>query len=912
MNLSPNAIVAIALGYAAVLFAVAFLADWRMRRGRWKWLNSPLVYTLSISVYCTSWTFYGAVGSAARSGLEFATIYLGPTIVFVGWWVFMRKLVRIAQRESSTSIADFISSRYGKSQPLAALVTLIAVVATLPYIALQLKAVAMSFHLIIEAEAGQAVETFAAQRVDDAIFRTAFWLAVGMAVFTILFGARNVDVRERHHGLVAAIALEGLVKLAALIAVGLFAIWVVGDGPTSLLDGATPEMLHSENAFGARWAALTFLAAVAVICLPRQFHVTVVECVNEDHGRTAAWAFPLYLFLISLFVLPIAIAGLAVLPATANPDQFVLTLPLSYDADALALFAFLGGFSSATSMVIVACIALSTMVSNHILTPLAMRTMPELRSGTPTAGDVRRFLLGSRRLSICLILGLGFLYFRMSGESEALASIGLIAFVGVAQLLPSIVAAMYWPRATSRGASAGMIAGFSLWLLLLFAPSFNTAEAPLQGVLASVVAIADSFAIEGFDALVSALFWSLSVNVIFLVVGSLTRAPTPLERVQSAQFVDVFRGASEQTTRAIRRSAGSADLFVVAQRILGAEAALRLFEEERARQGRATGLPVADDAFIERLERRLAGSVGAASARAMVSSVTTGETVSLQELIGIADEAARLVDYSHRLEQKSQELERIAAQLRGANEQLKRLDAQKDAFLSQISHELRTPMTSLRAFAQILQDAPDLSGAEAQRFLAIIDEESLRLTRLLDQILDLSQLEQGGFRLKLGPIDPDRELDRAIETCAPIQGARPITFDRTPPSEPIRLRADADRLRQVFLNVLTNAIKYNTSPEPWIWVETARRGDMFEVVISDNGPGVSEADREFIFSQFARGEGADDAPGAGLGLAICRQIMERHGGGIDLVSGPSEGAKFRIRLPITAPARVELEPADAT
>ena len=412
--LSANLLLAVSVAYVAFLFLVAWLGDRQAAAGRMAWLRSPVVYTLSISVYCTSWTFYGAVGSAARSGLDFLPIYLGPTLVFIGWWWLLRKLVRVAREQRVTSIADLISARYGKSPALAVIVTVVAVVATTPYIALQLQSVTLSY----EAVSGGHDAT-----------RTAFWVAAGMAAFTILFGTRNVDANERHHGVVAAIALEAVVKLAALLAVGAFVVWGVAGGVGPVFEQMPPELMDPDALFGPRWVVLTFLAASAIVCLPRQFQVTVVENMDERHLVTAGWMFPLYLFLISLFVLPIAIAGLGVLPPGSNPDLFVLTLPLAFDQEMLALFAFIGGFSSATSMVIVASIALSIMVSNHIVMPLAMRY---LMAGRATSGDVRELLLLSRRVAIGAVLGFGYLYFLLTGGSDALAAIGLIAFCGVA------------------------------------------------------------------------------------------------------------------------------------------------------------------------------------------------------------------------------------------------------------------------------------------------------------------------------------------------------------------------------------------------------------------------------------------------------------------------------------------------
>jgi hypothetical protein len=297
--LSINLLLFVCLGYVALLFALAFYVDRRARQGRLNWLRSPVVYTLSISVYCTSWTFYGAVGSAARNGLEFITIYLGPTLVFVGWWWLLRKLVRIGRTHRITSIADLISSRYGKSSSLAVLVTVIAVIATTPYIALQLQAVTRSFQVI----AGEA---------DGAT--TAFWVAAGMALFTILFGTRNLDANERHHGVVAAIAFEAIVKLVALIAVGIFVVYGVAGGLGDIFADVPSDVIYGGgDIFGPRWVALTFLSATAIICLPRQFQMTVVENVDERHLATASWLFPLYLFGMAL-VPPTQRTGAAGLP----------------------------------------------------------------------------------------------------------------------------------------------------------------------------------------------------------------------------------------------------------------------------------------------------------------------------------------------------------------------------------------------------------------------------------------------------------------------------------------------------------------------------------------------------------------------------------------------------------------------
>ncbi len=902
--LSANIVLVTALLYVALLFAVAFLGDRRARSGRLGWLQSPVVYTLSISIYCTSWTFYGAVGSAVRGGLDFVTIYLGPTLVFIGWWVLLRKIVRIAHAQGITSIADMVSSRYGKSTSLATLVTLIAVVSTTPYIALQLKAVATSFQVI----SNSGPDALGGTHDIGSEFQIGFWIAVGMAVFTVIFGTRNVDAKERHHGVVAAIALEAVVKLVALLAVGLLAVFGVAGGPEAVFALASPEMLHAHDAFGPRWATVTFLAAAAVICLPRQFQVTVVENVDESHLRTAAWLFPLYLFLLSLFVLPIAIAGLNYLPAGADPDMFVLTLPIWASRHDIALLSFLGGFSAATSMVIVACIALSTMISNHIAMPLAMRLGWVSRSAS---GEIRHFLLLSRRISICGMMALGFAYFRLGGDSEALASIGLIAFAGAAQVLPCLIGGLFWRQANAAGAYTGLLAGAVLWAYTLFLPSFGGDLVVSHQVLADgpfgigLLRPQALFGLAGADPLVHSIFWSLSLNTLLFVVVSLCREPRPLERLQSTLFVDVFRTPAEAATGLLRRSAATRDLSAIAQRILGVDAAQRLFRQAAQQQGRGDAVPVADNAFITQLERTLAGSIGSASAHAMISQVVTGQTISLDALVRIADETQRMRDHSRQLEEKSRQLEATALQLGLANERLRRLDVEKDHFLSQVSHEVRTPMTSIRSFSEILLDTQGLDADRAQRFLRIIHDESLRLTRLLDSTLELNLLEHGEAPWQLVHIDPERVLDQSIEVCQGLADDAQVRLELHERADgAVVVAAEADRLSQVFINLIANAIKYNTSRTPWVRVRSRIRHGSYEVLIEDNGPGIQADERELVFSKFRRGwaHTQTSAPGAGLGLAISWQIMRRLGGELALDDQSGPGAVFRVSLPLAGGA----------
>ncbi|KAA9005624.1 ATP-binding protein [Histidinibacterium aquaticum] len=883
--ISFNLLVAVALGYVAFLFAVAFLAERRAASGHDSWLRSSAIYTLSLSIYCTAWTFYGAVGYAARSGLEYLTIYLGPTIVMVGWWWILRKLVRIGRSQRITSIADLISSRYGKSTQLGVIVTLIAVIGTTPYIALQLQSVTLSFSVFAEAAGRQWGEA--------ELWGAGLWVAAGLAVFTILFGTRNLDANERHHGIVMAIAVEAVVKLGALLAVGVFVVWQLAGGIGPMLAQIDASPISEWDQPGGRWAGLTFLSAAALLCLPRMFQVLVVENSDERHLGTASWAFPLYLMLMSLFVVPIAVVGLDLLPEGANPDLFVLTLPLSQGRESLAMLSFLGGLSSATSMVIVATIALATMVSNHIVVPAWLSTRSE---GAMVSGDVRSVVLTSRRASIVGVLALGYLYFRLSGGG-ALAAIGLISFCGVVQILPAMLGGIFWRGATRRGAATGLIAGFGLWAWTLFLPSFGE-----SGVISARV-LAEGpwgmewlrpyalFGIEGLDPVVHTLLWSMLLNTFVFFMVSVVSFPTPLERLQGAQIVNVFEHSAGPRTWS-RQAAGAEDLLIMAQRILGPVEAQTIFSSEARRQGKTGYLPDVTPDFVDFIERELAGSVGAATAHAMIGQITEGVTVSVEDLIAVADETAQIMEYSHKLELKSREQERTARALREANAKLTQLSIQKDAFLSQISHELRTPMTSIRAFSEILRDG-EMDAAGQEKFAGIIHDEAVRLTRLLDDLLDLSVLENGNVTLNRQEGMLSDLLDRAISAAGVGETMR-IRRDRA--SEAVLLETDLDRLAQVFINLITNARKYCGAEDPELRIEVRRIGGRDVVDVIDNGEGIALESREVIFEKFSRLGDDGKAGGAGLGLAICREIMERLGGAISYQPGQG-GAAFRVTLP---------------
>lgn len=533
-------------GYLAVLFGIAALADRRAAAGR-SVIASPWIYALSLGVYCSAWTYFGSVGRAATGGIWFLPIYLGPTLAMLLAWGLIRKMVRISRTYRVTSIADFVASRYGKSRGLAALVTTITMVGLLPYIALQLKAVATAYRLLTE---GTAPEGVVGWWQDGALLVT-----LALAAFTLAFGTRHLDSAERHEGMVAAIAVELVVKLVAFLAVGAFVTWGLFAGPSDIWARAADlpgvaDLLRLDGGAaggfdGAQWAALTLLSGVSLLMLPRQFQMAVVECVDERHVRRASWAFPAYLLLINLFVLPIALGGLVHFgPGGADPETFVLSLPLSAGVPALALLAYLGGLSAATGMLIVETLAISTMVCNDLVMPaLLART----RLATRTSADLTPLLLGIRRVAIVAVLLLGYLYFRVAGEAYALVSIGLISFAAVAQVAPALLGGLYWRGGTRAGAMAGLAGGFALWVWTLMLPSVAKSGWIGAGFLLdgpfgiALLAPERLLGLGGLDPLTHALVWSLLVNVALYVGVSLRGAPSGREASSGAPVCRCLR-----------------------------------------------------------------------------------------------------------------------------------------------------------------------------------------------------------------------------------------------------------------------------------------------------------------------------------------------------------------------------------
>lgn len=898
-------VIGASFAYLLLLFAVAYWGDWRAQRGR-SVIGNAWVYAMSLAVYCTAWTYFGSVGRAAGSGVWFLPIYLGPMLAMILAWLVVRKMIRIARSYRITSIADFIASRYGKSPLLGGLVTLITVVGIVPYIALQLKGIASGYAVLTSPPGAVAAQP--SQWWTD----STLYVALALAGFTMVFGARHLDSTERHEGLVVAIAFESIVKLLAFLAVGLFVTFGLFNGLGDLFgradaDAAIRPLLRFDQGqpFAyAQWLGLTLLAMLSVIFLPRQFQVMVVENVHESHLRRAVWVFPLYLLLINLFVLPIAIGGLLHFgPGRMNAEMFVLSLPLDQGHHALALLAFVGGLSAATGMVIVEAIAVSTMVCNDLVMPLLLRTR---RLGARAAGDLTGVLLLIRRCSILAILLLGYLYFHLAGEAYALVSIGLISFAAVAQFAPALLGGMYWKGGTRRGALAGLLLGFAFWVYTLMLPSLAKsgwlADGFLQqGLFGMAWLRPEAFlGLQGLDNLTHSLFWSLLMNIGAYVGVSLWRAPSALETSQALLFVDVFHRTDGARPVFWQGRAQVPALQALVGRFLGVELARRLFERYASEQGVSADRLVADARLVQFVETQLAGAIGSASARVMVASAVEEEALDLDDVMRILDEASQLRAYSQALEEKSRSLERATAELRQANEQLKSLDRLKDDFMSSVTHELRTPLTSIRALSEMMRDDDTMEAPQRAQFLGIIVAEAERLSRLVNQVLDMAKIEAGHAEWHSSAVDLRELLEQAAGSMAEPMRERGIALTLEMPSQVTPVQADADRITQVVLNLLSNAAKYAPREGGVVQLTLRETAGALEVEVQDNGPGIPLDQQAMVFEKF-RQVGGDEhyrPGGTGLGLPISRQIVEHFGGRMWLNSVPGAGACFGFSLPL--------------
>jgi PAS domain S-box-containing protein len=983
----PTPLAAVVLGYLAFLFLVAWVAERWGRR-----LASPRIrtasYVLAISVYCTAWTFYGSVGLAASRGLEFLTIYLGPALIALTWPTLMRKLIRVAKEQRITTISDFIASRYGKSASLGTLVAALVVCGMIPYIALQLKAVSLSLQLMM------GPHGFAPEDFDPTL-----WIAVTLALFGIFFGARNLDFTRQQTGLITAVAVESIVKLLAFLAAGAWVTWGLFGGFADLFSrvAAHPEwsplltLDTSSSASYARWMAMLLISMLAVMLLPRQFHVLVVQNPRERDVHTASWAFPLYLLLINVFVLPIAFAGLLRFDGrTALADSFILALPLSEGASFAAVVVFVGGFSAATAMIVVDSLALSKMISNDIVLPFILR-----KRGF---AEVYWVSLLSTRLGVLAVVTLGYAWAKVEAGQVLLVEMGLLSFIAVSQCAPAVLLGLYWRRGSRRGVMWGISTGFALWFYTLILPALVK-----EGVLSTSLLSHGPFGVAwlsptsllgltGLDTLSHGVFWSLFLNVTVYVLVSIGSTQDADERAQAAAFVG---GAAAEPTRtpvilSVPELERLIHLYVPED-----EADAILAELLGGKSPRELSVPDLLDMRI-RLERILAASLGAAAARWIIEdrfTISKGEAEELvasfqeierslsrserllasvvesvedcifttdvegrlitlnaggQRLLGLTATEARARTYFDVLQEADRRrvgpgIQRAVAEgrpwrgtvtglarggrpfpahlavtcvfdskreilgaigvLRDLTEQVatqqRLIQREKLASLGEIAagvaHEIRNPLGGIKMATRLLASGDVEGGRIAQEMAQSVVSGIVEIERIVADLLEYAR----DTRLDIGEYPLARILGPALEAATTPGGDRPRVQGLAQGlDDDVVAMVDGPRLRQVFANVLKNAVEATEArPDGLVQARLGRRGSAAIVEIVDNGPGIPAEARDRIFLPFF----TTKTNGTGLGLAIVKKIMDLHGGEIEVESAPGRGTTVRLVIPKAGP-----------
>ena len=614
--LNPLPLTLIVLAYMGLLFTIAWFGD-KQRIGRDHRKFKAIIYSLSLAVYCTSWTFYGAVGSAASTGWGFLPIYLGPVLMMLLGFDVIRRIATTSRNQRITSIADFIAYRYGRSHTIAVLVTCAAVIGVVPYIALQLKGITTGIDVISRATGNTSV-------LPDQL---PLYLALALAVFAMMFGTRNMDASEHHRGLMWAIAFESLVKLLAFIAIGLFAIFGIFDGLDSVAqtmrEHGEYQQLFTPWRLPEGFGIQLVLAMVAILCLPRQFHVAIVEFRDTTDLRLARWIFPAYLFVFAALVIPIALAGLTQFSGQdVNPDTYVLSLPLAFDQPVLTLLAFLGGFSAATGMVIVSTVALAIMISNDIVMPLLLRSGLAKKRGK---SDLSQTLFSVRRVSILLLTLAAVAYYRAIEAGVPLASIGLLSFSAAAQFAPAMLIGIYWRGASRTGAIWGLSLGVSSWFIWLLLPSF-TAVGQLESLLAIIPSISFN----------QGAMYSLLLNASAIVLVSLIR---PDKESSSVAGDNTDSGHGLITLEELENTIG---------RFLG-------MGKTRKALSTHLGLPelqagaLATPETIQFGERLLAGSSGSASARTVLTTAFHHRGLKAEAVMELLDRTSQAVQFNREL-----------------------------------------------------------------------------------------------------------------------------------------------------------------------------------------------------------------------------------------------------------------------
>lgn len=862
-------LVLLSICYLSLLFLLAFFVE-RSKRAK-QLMSWPIFYSLGLAVYCSAWTFYGSVGSVQGEGLLFLAISLGPALYMPLWYIVMRKLSKIVQSQGLSSLADILSARYEKSSTVGFLVTLGSCFGLVPYIALQLKAIGESSDLL---EAGMGAQpAFWSDSV--------FYYALLVALFSMSFGTRRAEANSRRPALLAGIAFESLAKLFAMVAVGAWLFFKDWQLALPLSSGEAYTDILKQSNWGGEWFVLNLLSALAFLLLPRQVHVALIEQRDAGQLRQALWMLPLYLLIMSIFVLPLAVLGQQLLGTKLSSDLYILGLPLQEGQQALAFLVYLGGFSAASSMLIVSATALGIMLSNNLIVPIVLRTKL-LRLDTHVSWT--KELLWLRRLATLLLVLAAYIYYRLGTADRSLLQIGLNSFVAVAQFAPALLIGLYYKGCSKRGVFWGLGFGFAIWFLLLIVPVLSKA-AFLYDAQGRYI-LHKYFLFSGLSAVSSTFLWSMLGNSLALLFFSSKQQSAEAQR-QAELFVHIDRFLAEEGERA-PIPFFFADLEQLLHRFLGKQATDTALRNYAQREGIDLGQSdLRDPKLLAFAESLLTGVLGAASTKLLLKSLNRAERVSLPELLDVLDESKAILALNKKLKEQSQQLEEAARALEQAH-------ALKEEFLYIVTHELRTPLTSLRAFTEIIHDNPDMLEEERAHFTELMISELERLSRLINSVLDLEKYEAGKEVLHVQEQSLAQVLKEQTARIVPLAKTKGLLLHSELEEELAPLLFDRDKIEQVLSNLLSNALKY---AQGHLRIRLFAKEGRQYIEIEDDGQGISDAEKAKVFDKFYQVQSKQAGKGSGLGLPIAYKIIELHGGKIVLRNAPQQGLICSFYLP---------------
>ena len=884
---------ALVIVYLGLLFFIAYFAE---KRKSSFWVNNPYVYALSLAVYCSAWTYYGSIGVAANQGLEYMTIYIGPIIIIPAWIYINTKIIRISRVNKISSIADFISLRYGNSRSLSALIAVVCMFAIIPYIGLQIKAISETFHLITETD--QTANVF---------FDSATYVVLIIALFSSYYGTKYVDASEKRLGIISAVAVESFLKLIFFIILGIFVVYGVFNGFDDIYSQAEklPDFA-SKNTFnglegGFNWFLLSMLSMSAIFLLPRQFHTAIIENRKEKHIKTAIWLFPLYLLIFNLFVFPIAWGGkILFFGENVNPELYSILIPQKFGNTVIAAMVFFGGLSASISMIIISSISLSIMLSNNIIIPYGWLDKFKFSSET----DNTKNIVNIRKISIFLLILTSFIFYKYLILGKSLYSIGLVSFVLIAQLSPSFFGAIFWRRGTYLGSVIGIISGVLICYLGLVLPSFSDSFQQSNFYNSGYFSF---FNIPYLAPIPQIFFWSILVNGLLFTLISTNTLSDYRERNYAEIYVDINDYIQNHENAYIwKGTAHVSDIQKILVRFLGekkTEQALKIFN---LKYKITDDSDTADSRFIKFSENLLSGRIGTASAKILIEGVAQEDKISLPEVLKILEESKENITINKQLSEQSHQLLKLSDELQNANQHLIVKDQQKDEFLDSVAHELRTPLTAIRATGEILLDDEDMPAELKKDFLENIISESDRLSEIINDILYLDKLETGTISLNIKENNIVQTFHKALKPLSHLFEKRNLHHSEVHLLEREIFEYDEQRMIQVFQNILGNALKF-TNDQGMIQIKFQQKDDQLKISIFNTGKTIPEEDLEFIFEKFyqSKNQNLRKPVGSGLGLAICKKIMIAQQGDIE-VKNKEIGVTFEIYLPINENKSVKI------